>query len=205
MDKNPAFLLYPGDHLRETMGFTFEMHGAFLLALIFQFDHGPFTEIQISGLLGDKFQLIKSAFKNDGNLFWNERLSNTIKKRDKYSASRSKNIASRWDKKDKPLSNKKIDSIHMNNICNTHVIHMENENRIEIKNRNLIPPSFEDVKKYCDERKNSINPQKFIDHYSSNGWMVGKNKMKNWQAAIRTWEGNSFENPCNVSPYEKLN
>ena len=37
-------------------------------------------------------------------------------------------------------------------------------------------------------RHNSVNPQQFIDFYASKGWMVGKNKMKDWKAAIRTWE-----------------
>lgn len=51
-----------------------------------------------------------------------------------------------------------------------------------------IPPSFDDVKTYCEERKNSINPKRFLDYYSSNGWKVGKNPMKDWRAAVRTWE-----------------
>ena len=44
------------------------------------------------------------------------------------------------------------------------------------------------VSKYCLEQKNGINPQKFIDHYTANAWMRGKNKIKDWQACIRTWE-----------------
>jgi len=50
------------------------------------------------------------------------------------------------------------------------------------------PPAVEEIKKYCIERKNNINPETFIDHYTSNGWMVGKNKMKDWKASVRTWE-----------------
>jgi hypothetical protein len=50
------------------------------------------------------------------------------------------------------------------------------------------PPSLEDVKNYCKERNNNINPQSFIDFYSSKGWFVGKNKMKDWRACVRTWE-----------------
>jgi hypothetical protein len=49
-------------------------------------------------------------------------------------------------------------------------------------------PSLQEVSTYCKERNNSINPQTFIDHYTGNGWMVGKNKMKDWKAVIRTWE-----------------
>ena len=51
------------------------------------------------------------------------------------------------------------------------------------------PPSLEEVSKYCLERKNSINPQNYIDYYTARGWMMGKNKMKDWRAAVRTWEG----------------
>lgn len=51
-----------------------------------------------------------------------------------------------------------------------------------------IPPAFREVETYCRERQNGINPQHFIDHYTARGWMIGKNKMKDWRAAIRTWE-----------------
>lgn len=50
------------------------------------------------------------------------------------------------------------------------------------------PPSVDDVRAYCQERKNSVDPQKFVDFYSSKGWMIGKNKMRDWKAAVRTWE-----------------
>jgi hypothetical protein len=53
------------------------------------------------------------------------------------------------------------------------------------------PPTLEEVKAYCAERKNNVDAQRFVDYYSSNGWMVGKNKMKDWRAAVRTWERNS--------------
>ena len=53
------------------------------------------------------------------------------------------------------------------------------------------PPSLEEIKNYCQERKNTINPQNFIDFYQSKGWMVGKNKMKDWKACVRTWESRS--------------
>lgn len=52
----------------------------------------------------------------------------------------------------------------------------------------IIPPPLELVKEYCLSRNNGIDPQRFIDHYTSNGWMVGKTKMKDWQASVRTWE-----------------
>ena len=60
--------------------------------------------------------------------------------------------------------------------------------RKEEKRINNIPPFLEEVKKYCLERKNNINPQKWFDFYTSKNWMIGKNKMKDWKAAVRTWE-----------------
>lgn len=50
------------------------------------------------------------------------------------------------------------------------------------------PPTVEEVKAYCDERKNGIDPQCFIDFYSAKGWMIGSNRMKDWRAAVRNWE-----------------
>lgn len=59
------------------------------------------------------------------------------------------------------------------------------------ENRNSIPPTLEMVTAYCEERKNGVNPAKFIDHYTAKNWCIGKQKMCDWQAAIRTWENNT--------------
>jgi hypothetical protein len=53
-------------------------------------------------------------------------------------------------------------------------------------------PSFEQVRDYCLERKNAVDPQQWLDYYSANGWKVGKSTMKDWRAAVRTWERNGF-------------
>lgn len=54
--------------------------------------------------------------------------------------------------------------------------------------KRFVPPTVDEVRAYCQERGNMVDPQRFVDYYSSNGWMVGKNKMKDWKAAVRTWE-----------------
>jgi len=56
------------------------------------------------------------------------------------------------------------------------------------KSNNFTPPTLEQVKQYCQERNNQVDASKFIDFYTSKGWMVGKNKMKDWKASVRTWE-----------------
>lgn len=50
------------------------------------------------------------------------------------------------------------------------------------------PPSLEEVKTYCLERKRGVDPERWWNFYQAKGWMVGKNKMKDWKAAVRTWE-----------------
>ena len=55
------------------------------------------------------------------------------------------------------------------------------------------PPSVEEVEAYCRERQNGIDARRFVDYYTANGWKVGKNAMKDWHAAVRTWERNQTQ------------
>lgn len=56
------------------------------------------------------------------------------------------------------------------------------------KAKRFIPPTVDEVAAYCQERGNGLDPETFVDFYASKGWMVGKNPMKDWKAAVRTWE-----------------
>ena len=60
------------------------------------------------------------------------------------------------------------------------------------RERRFIKPTVEQVRDYCTERSNGVDPQRFVDHYEANGWMVGKNRMKDWKAAVRQWERNEY-------------
>lgn len=57
--------------------------------------------------------------------------------------------------------------------------------------RRFVRPTVEQVAEYCRSRGNSVDPQRFCDYYEANGWRVGKNPMRDWRAAVRTWERNS--------------
>lgn len=65
------------------------------------------------------------------------------------------------------------------------------------------PPSIEEVASYCKERGNNVDAQQFIDFYTTKGWMVGKNKMKDWKACVRTWERRDAK-PTHIK-YEQRN
>jgi len=54
-------------------------------------------------------------------------------------------------------------------------------------------PTIIDIKEYCNERKNTVDPETFFDFYESKDWLIGKNKMKNWRACVRTWEKNTVK------------
>ena len=59
------------------------------------------------------------------------------------------------------------------------------------KVKRFVPPTVEEVRSYCVERGNQLDPQHFVDYYQSNNWMRGKNKIKDWKACVRTWEQNN--------------
>jgi hypothetical protein len=50
------------------------------------------------------------------------------------------------------------------------------------------PPTVEQVREYCRGKGYTVDPEQFVDYYTSNGWKVGKNPMKDWQSAVRTWQ-----------------
>ncbi|MBQ7030797.1 MAG: hypothetical protein IJN13_00300 [Bacilli bacterium] len=64
-------------------------------------------------------------------------------------------------------------------------------NEINNKNKKFMKPTIDEIKQYCTERNSNIDVYNFYDFYESKDWMVGKNKMKDWKACVRTWERNN--------------
>ena len=72
--------------------------------------------------------------------------------------------------------------------------------------RHFVPPTLEEVKEYCSERHNQVDAERFINFYESKGWMIGKNRMKDWKACVRTWEKkNGRSVPASDYIIEQLN
>ena len=69
--------------------------------------------------------------------------------------------------------------------------------------KTFLRPSLKEVQDYCLERGNNVNAERFLAYYESNGWKVGKNSMKDWKAAVRTWESENGKN-SNGSSKETL-
>ena len=58
--------------------------------------------------------------------------------------------------------------------------------------KRFVAPTVEEVAEYCRERSNGIDAARFVDYYTANGWKVGRNSMKDWKSAVRTWERNGY-------------
>ncbi len=185
MAKDPAFLFYPGDWLGGTMTFSRAQKGAYMDLLMAQFNQVGLTISDIKQILGTDFWMwdskLKFKFQKESNgLYFNPKLRSEIIRRRLFTQSRK-------------------DNLHMNTHMDKHMDeHMETEtvNENEVKNvvkktkikNNFHPPSVEEVRSYCNERRNKVDPQTFIAHYQANGWMRGKNKVKDWKACVWTWE-----------------
>lgn len=74
----------------------------------------------------------------------------------------------------------------------------------ESKPKKDMPPTVEEVLAYCLERKNEIDAEAFINHYQSKGWKIGKSPMRDWRAAVRTWEKNKKPAASRVATAEDL-
>ncbi len=109
---------------------------------------------------------------------------------DKQMANKSqtddKQMTNGWQTDDKRTLYKEYKKTRIqenNNSARTRVSHGDGVSK-------FVKPTLQEVKAYCIERGNDVDPERFINHYESNGWMVGRNKMKDWRAAVRNWERN---------------
>jgi|TARA_R100000664_G_scaffold33984_3_gene53166 hypothetical protein len=87
----------------------------------------------------------------------------------------------------------KHDVYNIEGISPVDVAGFDGEIKNPVKLKRFKKPSLDELEIYCVERQNKVDIQKFFDFYESNGWKVGKNPMKDWKAAIRNWEKNTYE------------
>ena len=91
------------------------------------------------------------------------------------------------------IRNVSDNNIDNNIVCGTHT--QEPSKNVDKKPRKIFrPPTIQEVREYCLERGNDIDAEYFVNFYQSKNWMVGKNKMKDWRACVRTWEIKNRQN-----------
>lgn len=166
-----------------------------------------FNEVEVKGVAKTVFTLIKPQL--DANL---KRYENGTK-------AKVKQFASKQEAKPKQDRSKMEANVNVNDNVNVNendnVNHNQNDN---VSRSRFRAPTYDDILNFMKEKNGlagNIWPdakviseaKAFFNHYESNGWMVGKNKMKNWEAAVRNWMNNNskFENnkPKNVIQNER--
>lgn len=197
MAKDPAFLFYPSDFLTGTMFLSNEQIGIYIRLLCSQHQHGGLIDkLSFDSLVGNN-HLLRSKFIENENGFYNERLTIEVSKRNKKSTNMSNTAKEVWEKRklEKEYNcNTNVKEINTNVKENdTNVMQTVNVNKdIYIYNntaeKSFLKPSVSEIKDYCLIRNNNVDSETFFDFYESKGWVVGKSKMKDWRASIRTWE-----------------
>lgn len=159
----------------------------------------------------DLFTVNKNHFFSKS---FNRRMKKINERREKLSAAGKKGNAVKW----KHLSDYKDETnvIAMRSQPDRNLIatrsqpdrSKEKERKEKESKRNIFQkPSRDEVAAYCQERNNRINPDAFLDYYDMRGWTVGKNNtpMKDWRAAVRTWEKNPVASNNNLGIGESIN
>jgi hypothetical protein len=203
MSKDPAFLFYSSDFLTGTLLMSMEQKGKFITLLCIQHQKGHLSEKDMLHICGSYDEDVFTKFqKDEQGKFYNIRLEEEVDKRKAYSESRRNNRKKKED---------------VNNISSSYVEHMENENENEdlIEKKKVArfqKPTIEQLKEYMREQGMNDIAENWLNHYEANGWMVGKVKMKDWKASVRTWKINQKNNSAtpqvvhkkvfNLSDYE---
>lgn len=119
-----------------------------------------------------------------------------------YEEREEQNIDKKAENVENTAKNQNSPTLHVNvNQANIRVKKEKEEKKESIKERKeqrekvvvekaprFCPPTVDEVKAYCLEKNYTVDAENFCDFYESKGWFVGKNKMKSWQAAVRTWQ-----------------
>lgn len=141
-------------------------------------------------------------FENDGENFWSESILRRL--------SRSKNIAAQR----KAAAMVRWKAEHKGNNCNANAMQVQNktavnkdtEEKEEKKSvQRFVPPTIEEVQAYIQKKGYTIDAESFVAFYESKGWMVGKNKMKDWHMALVTWSKRTPYNQTRSSTTRNCN
>ena len=169
----------------------------------------PYNEQMLSVITNTNIDVVRSAMK----LFVELKMIEVQDDATIYMAEVNKLIGSEW------TSTERVRKFRQNQKalqCNADVTESNTEKEIEIEKeidkekdsnkpqKRFAKPTPEDVQAYCLERGKGVDAQKWYDYYSANGWKVGKNPMKDWKAAVRTWERNEKDGKrttVNFTPY----
>jgi uncharacterized protein YdaU (DUF1376 family) len=195
--KNPWLAWYPGDYISKTRHLSMGQHGAYMLLLWEYYINGPLLA-NATGLLNvccaksradraDVDYILVNFFDLEDGFYHHKRADIEMARRESIREQRR-------------LVGKKGGLAKARVLLEQKPTQSQSQSHIELKSkalRTFVRPTLEEVTTYCSERKNQVDSAKWFDYYSSNGWHVGKNSMRDWRAAVRTWEKNGYGGPFN--------
>ncbi len=203
MAKDPAFLFYPGDYLRDTQCLSEKSQVAYDRIMCEHMRNICISKQQLifftKRLTEEEKAEVMFLLTETSDGFQITWVADSILKRRNYSDSRRKNRNS----KPKNISSS-YDSHMENEIENESEIVFEEKGIPKGKNK-FIQPTIDMVIDYCNERQNNVDAVKWLNFYTAKNWMIGKNKMKDWKAAIRTWENNTINISSNGKQQPTVN
>lgn len=192
--KYPWIAFYWSDYLTDTAHLGQGEHGAYLLLLARYFTKGeplPANDEQLMSICRAKTSKEQQNVRNvlaayfvldkEHQIYRNSRADEELARR--ASVSKKRSLAAREQKRIKSSAN----ALHI-------------QSHIQLNTKNIVRahfaiPSLGEIEAYCNERHSQghppVDPQNFFNHYTANGWMVGKVHMKDWRASVRTWERNA--------------
>lgn len=143
-------------------------------AIAYQSHSNPITVARVV----KEFDLF--CVKDNGTFYSNSLIKRVEQYRDK-SKKYTENANKRWEKE-------RRNAMAMQSHSNGNALKERKVKESKLNNTTFIPPTIEEVKDYCLERKNNVDVNKWHNFYSAKDWMIGKNKIKDWKACVRTWE-----------------
>lgn len=183
----------------------------------------PYNDEMLATITNTNVDIVRSALKvftelkmidvlDDSTIYMNEVSKMIGSAADNDNAIRQQRFRDKQKEKSTVLDS----SVTKNNASVTECVTNNNESKsiekekeieLDIKEKNIkektqshfIPPTVDEVATYCFERNNGIDAEKFVSFYEAKGWYIGKNKMKDWKAAVRTWEGKQKETPRQIT------
>jgi hypothetical protein len=221
--KDPAFLFYSSDFLSGVQDLTMEERGQYITLLCLQHQKGHLTEKMIRLCCGNATADVLAKFRQDDEgLFFNERLEIEVGKRKAHAEKQRTRAIDGWKKRKN--QNSETDATASTTAYATAMpLENENENRNEneiivedanekkVTRKKFVKPDENDVYNLMGELNMQANnflsearvvsfAKVFMDHYESNGWVVGKTSMKDWQSTVRNWMRKEYDKVKNQKP-----
>lgn len=218
MNTDIWFPFYYGDYLKDTMQLSAERHGIYLLLMIHCWQNGVIENDIDSISMISKVSLenkslsyvLERYFNLEEGGYTHKRITKErklAKENKKTRTEKARNAAkARWDNdapSNAPSTSQAVpqgmpescpSSSPSSSPIKSKTSTQENtkEGEKPPSRKRFVIPELDELKKHCEEKNYTVDCEAFIHHYESNGWLVGKNKMKSWKASLGTWNKNQF-------------